>query len=69
MADDGSGGRRPSRVSIISRVVIAVIFVSAFAFMVVRQAWIGAAIVFPFAAAQTYFAVAAARGSDLGYRY
>ena len=69
VADDDSGGRRAGRALVIGRMVIAVIFVSALAFMVVRQAWIGAAIVFPFAAARTYFAVAAALGDDLGYRY
>lgn len=66
---DGSDELRPSRVFVVGRVVIAVVFVIAFAFMLVRQSWVGAAIVFPFAAAQTYFAVAAARGSNLGYRY
>jgi hypothetical protein len=55
-------------VFVIGRAIIAVVFVVAFAFMLVRRSWVGAAIVFPFAAAQTYFAVAAARGSDLGYR-
>jgi hypothetical protein len=46
-----------------------VIFVGIFVFLLVRQAWVGAAIEFPFAAAQTYFAVAAVRRSDLGYRW
>jgi hypothetical protein len=66
---NGNSGPRPSRVFIIGRVVIAAIFLIAFVFMLVRGSWVGAAIVFPFAAAQTYFAIAATRGSNLGYRF
>ena len=66
---DGSSGPRPSRVFVIGRVVIAAVFVIAIVYLLVRGSWVGAAIVFPFAAAQTYFAVAAARGSSLGYRH
>jgi len=65
---DGSSGPRPSRVFLIGRVVIAMVFVIAFGYLLVRRSWVGAAIVFPFAAAQTYFAITAARGSNLGYR-
>jgi hypothetical protein len=65
---DGSSRPRPSRVFLIGGVVIAAVFVIAFAYLLVRRSWVGAAIVLPFAAAQTYFAIAAAQGSNLGYR-
>ena len=55
-------------VFVVFRVVLAVIFVGLLIVLLVRQAWVGAAILSPFVAAQTYFAVAAIRGSDLGYR-
>jgi hypothetical protein len=55
-------------VFVIGRVVIAAVFLIAFVFMLLRGSRVGAATVFPFAAAQTYFSVAATRGSNLGYR-
>jgi hypothetical protein len=65
---NGSSGPPPSRVFVIGRVVIAAVFLIAFVFMLLRGSRVGAATVFPFAAAQTYFSVAATRGSNLGYR-
>jgi type IV secretory pathway TrbL component len=64
--DGGDASRRQTRFAI--RAVVAVLFVGAFVYMLVRAEWLAAAIIFPFAAAQVYFAVAVARGSDLGHR-
>jgi hypothetical protein len=68
VAGDDRGRRRHTRVFVVFRIAIAAIFVVALVVLLALRRWVGAAVVFPFAAAQTYFAVAAVRGRDLGYR-